>query len=206
MGALRAIDANLIQLTLTKVDVPNVQVELISRSGEGNAEVKHIINLQRDLLTSEILVSNSSTSSLHLLGSAICHLAVSTPDATYALGLEGSDYFIRPPFAANFSIIPPDFKRTDRDPRKFWAFNKLFSKWNARNWNVEDDVESLVRDIKEELEGEEEDNYKHLTEKLSRIYTSAPRSLTIIDRVSKCLPSWLISLSHWSNLIHQNNN
>ncbi|KAI3474580.1 hypothetical protein Pfo_029582 [Paulownia fortunei] len=158
----------------------SIQVELISRSEEGSAEVKHIITLGRDLLTSEIQVSNSSTSSLHLMGSAICHLAVSTPDATYAVGLEGSDFFIRPPFAANFSIIPPDFKRTDQDPRKFWAFNKLLSIWDARNWNVE----SSVKDIKEELEGEEEDNYKHLTEKLSRIYTSAPRSLTIIDRVS----------------------
>ncbi|KAI3471486.1 hypothetical protein Pfo_028136 [Paulownia fortunei] len=144
----------------------SIQVELISRSEEGSAEVKHIITLGRDLLTSEIQVSNSSTSSLHLMGSAICHLAVSTPDATYAVGLEGSDFFIRPPFAANFN------------PRKFWAFNKLLSIWDARNWNVE----SSVKDIKEELEGEEEDNYKHLTEKLSRIYTSAPRSLTIIDR------------------------
>ena len=34
---------------------------------------------------------------------------------------------------------------------------------------------------REEMEGEENNNYKHLTEKMSRIYTSAPRNFTIID-------------------------
>ncbi|PIN20411.1 hypothetical protein CDL12_06881 [Handroanthus impetiginosus] len=160
----------------------SIQVELISRNEQVNAQVKHIITLRRDLLTSEILVSNSSTSSLHISGSLICHLTVSTPDATYAIGLEGSDFFIRPPLVSNFSIIPPDLKGNDRDPRKSWAFNKLFSKLNARAWNAEDVVETLPRDIKEELEGEEDDNYKHLTEKSSRIYTNAPRNLTIMDR------------------------
>ncbi|KAF6154064.1 hypothetical protein GIB67_018986, partial [Kingdonia uniflora] len=33
-----------------------------------------------------------------------------------------------------------------------------------------------------ENEGEEEDNYAQLTDKMSRIYTSAPRKFTIIDR------------------------
>ncbi|KAK4413106.1 protein NDH-DEPENDENT CYCLIC ELECTRON FLOW 5 [Sesamum alatum] len=162
----------------------SIEVELISRNEESHAQViKHIITLGRDLLTSEILVSNSSTASLHLMGSVTCHLAVSTPDATYAVGLEGSDFFIRPPFVADFNIIPREFtKRSNQDPRKFWALNKLFSKSDARKWNVEDDAESLMRDVKEDLEGEEQDNYKHLTQKLSRIYTCAPRDFTIIDR------------------------
>ncbi|KAG8369242.1 hypothetical protein BUALT_Bualt15G0131200 [Buddleja alternifolia] len=158
----------------------SIQVELISRNVQGNVEVKHIITLGQDYLSSEIVVSNSSTTtSLHLRGSIISHLAVSTPDATYALGLERSQYFIRPPFVANFTIIPPDFyKRTDQEPGKFWAFNKLFSKWDVKNRNDDDFVE-----LKEELEGEEEeDNYKHLTAKLSRIYNDAPRNLTIMDR------------------------
>ncbi|KAK6135856.1 hypothetical protein DH2020_030403 [Rehmannia glutinosa] len=160
----------------------SIQVELISTSEEGiNTQVKHIITLRPDLLTSEVLVSNLSTSSLRLTGSAICHLTVSTPDATYALGLQGSDFFIRPPFVPNSSIIiPPDFDTSGQDPSKSSAFDKLFTIWDARN--AKNDVESMAKDIKEELEGEEDDNYKHLTEKLSRIYTSAPRSLTIIDR------------------------
>ncbi|KAK4405012.1 protein NDH-DEPENDENT CYCLIC ELECTRON FLOW 5 [Sesamum angolense] len=161
----------------------SIQVELVSRNKQSLAQVKHIITLGRDLLTSEILVSNSSISSLHLMGSITCHLAVSTPDATYAVGLEGSGFFIRPPLVADFNIIPHEFaKKTNQDPRKFWALNKLFSKSDARKWNVDDDVESLMRDVKEELEGEEQDNYKHLTQKLSRIYTCAPRNLTVIDR------------------------
>lgn len=150
-----------------------MQVELISRSEQGHVEVKNVITLEQDLLNSEILVSNSTTSSVRLVGSTVCHLAVSTPDAAYAVGLEASDYFDRKPFQGDFSIIPPELKR---DPNKFWAFSKLFPKWDG-DVNVEDDTEG-------ELEGEEDDNYKHLTEKLSRIYTSAPRSLTIIDRVS----------------------
>ncbi|KAK4490651.1 hypothetical protein RD792_001342 [Penstemon davidsonii] len=131
----------------------SIQLQLICKE-EGinvNAKVKHIITLGKDLLTSEVIVSNSSTcSSFRLTGSVLSHLAVSTPDATYAIGLQGSDYFIRPPFDGDFSIIPPDF-----DDKKIRT---------------------------EPLEGEEDDNYKHLTEKLSMIYTSAPRNFTIIDR------------------------
>lgn len=146
-------------------------MELISTSVHGHVGLKHIITLERDSFNSEILVSNLSTcSSVHLLGSTICHLAVSTPDACYAMGLEGSDFFVRPPFQGNFSIIPPDFTTAtqQKNPYKFWPFN-------------------TTNDIKREVEpssGEEDDNYKHLTQKFSRIYTSAPRSLTIIDRVS----------------------
>lgn len=33
------------------------------------------------------------------------------------------------------------------------------------------------------MEGEEEDNYNQLSSEMSRIYTSAPRNLTVIDRV-----------------------
>ncbi|KAL8490489.1 hypothetical protein ACS0TY_022498 [Phlomoides rotata] len=142
----------------------SIQVELISTSEDATCQVKHVITLERDRLNSDILVSNSATSSsLHLMGSAMCHLTVSTPDAVYALGLEASDYFISPPFETSFSIIPPDVQ----NPTTFWPFNKLISK---------------EKEEEEELMGEEDDNYKHLSEKLSRIYTSAPRSLTIIDR------------------------
>lgn len=143
---------------------------------EGDVEIKHIITLEQDSFNSEIVVSNSSTcSSIHLVGSTLCHLAVSTPEATYAMGLEGSDYFTRPPFQGTFSIIPPDFNTAARqNPNKFWPFDKLFPTNDINNGEVES--------------GEEDDNYKHLTQKLCRIYTSAPRSLTIIDRVSHSSP------------------
>ncbi|KAL2464787.1 NDH-dependent cyclic electron flow 5 [Forsythia ovata] len=160
----------------------SIQVELISRNSECNVEVRHVINLQQDVLISEILVSNASTSALRLMGSFISHLTVSTPEATYAVGLEGSDFFTRPPVLANFSIIPPDFgTRKDQVSQKFWghiALNKLFLKQNPV-----DDLKSMTRNIEEEeWKGEEKDNYKHLTDKMSRIYTSAPRNFTVIDR------------------------
>ncbi|XP_057782356.1 protein NDH-DEPENDENT CYCLIC ELECTRON FLOW 5 [Salvia miltiorrhiza] len=146
----------------------SIQVELRSTSEQGDVGIKHVITLEKDSFNSQILVSNSTTSSIRLAGSAVCHLAVSTPDATYALGLQGSDYFVSPPFHGNFSIIPP--RTTDQYPNKLWPFNKLFPK------REDDDINGQVES------GEEEDDYKHLTETLSRIYTSAPRSLTIMDR------------------------
>lgn len=158
----------------------SIQVELISRNPEGSVVVRHVINLQRNVLISEILVSNASASALRLMGSLISHLTVSTPEATYAVGLGGSDFFSRPPVLANFSIIPPDFgKRNDQVSQKFWghtALNKLIFKQNT-----DDDLKSTTRNI-EEWKGEEKDNYKHLTDEMSRIYTSAPRKFTVIDR------------------------
>ncbi|CAI9778846.1 unnamed protein product [Fraxinus pennsylvanica] len=47
--------------------------------------------------------------------------------------------------------------------------------------NTDDDLKRTTRNI-EEWEGEEKDNYKHLTDEMSRIYTSAPRKFTVIDR------------------------
>lgn len=161
-----------------------MQVELISRNSEGNVEVRHVINLQQNVLISEILVSNASASALRLMGSLISHLTVSTPEATYAVGLEGSDFFRRPPVLANFSIIPPDFgKRNDQVSEKLWGHNAL-NKLILRR-NTDDDLKSTRRNIEEERKGEEKDNHKHLTDKMSRIYTSAPRNFTVIDRVNK---------------------
>lgn len=148
-----------------------MQVELTSTSEQGNVGIKHIITLEQDSFNSEIVVSNSSTSTIRLAGSTVCHLAVSTPDAAYAIGLQGSDYFDMPPFQGNFSIVPPTIKKS---PNKFWPFNKLFPKGEE---NINRQAES----------GEEDDDCKHLAETLSRIYTSTPRSLTIMDRVSRLL-------------------
>ncbi|CAK9155753.1 unnamed protein product [Ilex paraguariensis] len=150
-------------------------------------EVKHIVTLQQDLLSSEIVISNSQPTSLCLRGSVISHLIVSTPEATYAVGLEGSDFFSRPPVWSNFSIIPPDFdKRKGLGSKNLWdpmAFRELLSGWGGvRDQNNADDVERIEKATDEELEGEEKENYKNLTEKMSRIYTSAPRNFTIIDR------------------------
>lgn len=156
-----------------------MQVELISSNRESMVEVKHIVTLREDILSSQFVVTNSKTSSVRLMGSVVNHLAVSTPEATYALGLERSNFFTRPPVLSNFSIIPPppDFsKRKNSGSGSLW---ELLSGWDSRNQKFDDEK----REIQEELEGEEDDNNKQLTEEMSRIYTSAPRNFTVIDRV-----------------------
>lgn len=164
----------------------SIQVELISSNSEDKMEIKHIVTLQQDAISSEIVFTNLRPSSLQLTGSIISHLAVSTPEATYAVGLESSNYFNKPPFFSNFSIIPPDFSKNDSGSRSPWGqsgFKQLLAGWGLGSLdNGLDDKTAKNGQDSEEIEGEEEDNYKHLTEKMSMIYTSAPRSFTIMDR------------------------
>ncbi|XP_050244862.1 protein NDH-DEPENDENT CYCLIC ELECTRON FLOW 5 [Quercus robur] len=165
----------------------SIQVELIDRDSENKIEVKYIVTLKKDMLSSELVVSNSNSSSLlQLTGSIVSHLVVSTPDATYALGLEGSDFFNRSPLLTNFALVPPDFgQKNEFGLGQFlgqMTLKGLSSGWGARNQNTADDAESSPRESEEEMEGEEDDNYKHLKQQMSRIYTSAPRYFTIIDR------------------------
>lgn len=154
---------------------------MISGDPESIAEVKYIVTLQTDVLSSEIVLSNSKCLSLQLTGSVISHLTVSIPDATYAIGLEGSNFFSRTPFLCNFCLIPPGFgQKNEVGSSQLWgqAGIKIFlSGWNGKNQNDADQLK------KEDMEGEEEDNYKQLSSEMSRIYTSAPRNFTVIDRV-----------------------
>lgn len=144
-------------------------------------EIKHILTLRQDVLSSELIITNSKTTNVRLTGSVLSHLAVSTPEATFALGLERSNFFIRPPVFSKFTIIPPDFdKRKKSGSGKIW---QLFSSWGSRNPEIANDADSMGSEGEEELEGEEDDNNKQLTEKMSRIYTSAPTNFTILDRV-----------------------
>lgn len=82
---------------------------MISSDSESIAEVRYIVTLQQDKLSSEIVISNLKSLPLQLTGSVMSHLTVSTPDATYAIGLEGSNFFSRTPFLSNFGLVPPDF-------------------------------------------------------------------------------------------------
>ncbi|OMO62326.1 hypothetical protein CCACVL1_22894 [Corchorus capsularis] len=148
----------------------SIKVELISTDTENMVETRHILTLQEDVLSSEIVVSNSKSSPLKWTGSIISHLTVSSPDATYALGLEGSNFLSIPPFLSDFGIVPPDFDQENGSYiGQLWnqmGLDRLFN-GNARE---------------EEMEGEEDDGYKQLDEQMSRIYTSAPRFFTVIDR------------------------
>ncbi|XP_021282704.1 protein NDH-DEPENDENT CYCLIC ELECTRON FLOW 5 [Herrania umbratica] len=160
----------------------SIKVELISR--ENMVETRHIVTLQEDVLSSEIRVSNSKSSPLRWTGSIISHLTVSSPDATYALGLEGSNFLKMPPFLSNFGIIPPDFDlENDSYIGQLWSQMELkmfFSGLGQRNHKNASEADKKQRES-EEMEGEEE-GYKQLNAQMSRIYTSAPRFFTLIDR------------------------
>ncbi|TXG66308.1 hypothetical protein EZV62_007583 [Acer yangbiense] len=161
----------------------SIQVELISRDTEDMIEIKNIVNLQESCLSSELVVSNLKSSPLQLTGCVISHLTVSTPEATYAVGLEGSDFFNRSPLSSDFLIIPPDIPQENMfNISQLWSQMRLLSGTGTGSERKGDELESRSVESEEEMEGEESDNYKQLTEQMSRIYTSAPTYLTVIDR------------------------
>lgn len=151
-----------------------MQVQLICTDAEDMVEVKYIVTLEEDVLSSEIVISNSKSSPIRVTGSVLSHLTLSSPDATFAIGLEGSDFLGLSPFLSNFSIIPPDFAQKNE-----FGFAQL---WNQMSLWV-DETKSNETATELQMEGEENDNYKHLRDQMSRIYTSAPRDFTVIDRV-----------------------
>ncbi|CAN6439855.1 unnamed protein product [Victoria cruziana] len=160
----------------------SIQVELrCSSNREELVNVRYQITLEKDLLSSEIIVSNSRPSPIQLQSSFMSHLTVSTPDAAYAVGLQRANYFSKPPLRSEFSIIPPDSRK-----KRSVASNPLrglFFGWYKGNESDDGDDESVTEDDDDdEKEEEEVDNYLQLTEQMSRIYTYAPRRFTIIDR------------------------
>lgn len=157
-----------------------------------NIEMKYTVTLGDHLLCSELNLINKESFPVHVMGTFVSHLTVSTPDATYAVGLQGSNYYGKPPFMSEFSIIPPGFSMRDSPKlEQSWsqmALASLMSRWSQgdiENERYEDD-----KMIEGELCGEEEDDYSHMTEKMSRVYTSTPKKFTIIDRVRHLLFSF----------------
>ncbi|KAJ6697268.1 hypothetical protein OIU85_003619 [Salix viminalis] len=84
-----------------------IQVEMVSTDAKDMVEVRYILSLREETLSSELTVSNLKSSSIQMRGGIISHLTVSTPEATFAYGLEGSDFCNRPVFLSNFGIVPP---------------------------------------------------------------------------------------------------
>lgn len=114
-------------------------------------EMKQIISLREETLSIELFVTNKGISPIRLEGcSLVSYLTVSTPEATYAVGLEGSDFVETIPFLRRFGVVQGE----DEEEEEKSGFG-----------------------------GEEESNYKQLNEEMSRIYTCAPKSFTVIDRV-----------------------
>ncbi|XP_050369830.1 protein NDH-DEPENDENT CYCLIC ELECTRON FLOW 5 [Argentina anserina] len=159
----------------------SIQVELISTDSHDMVQVKYIVTLQDDALISQLMVSNNSdSSSLQLSGCILSHLTVSSPDATFAVGLERSDFFGRLPILTSSAIVPPEYGQKSES-----QFSQLWKQlaWGPRNGHqTETERQEEEEEEGEMEEGEEHDNYKNLREQMCRIYTSAPRDFTIIDR------------------------
>lgn len=157
---------------------------MISRSLEDMVELKYRVNLREDTLGSELEVTNLRSVPIQMTGNMLNHLTVSTPDATYAVGLERSNYCSKPPFESEFFLSPPDFSIEGFG--KIWNFlaqKQLFPSWGTKNQNL-NEVENSQLEGEGEADIEEMDNYKHLGEQMSLVYTNAPRAFTVIDRVS----------------------
>ncbi|TKY46198.1 NDH-DEPENDENT CYCLIC ELECTRON FLOW 5 [Spatholobus suberectus] len=158
----------------------SIQVELTNRTSDDKIGIKYIVTLEEDALNSELEISNKKSLPLQMTGSILSHLTVSSPEATYAIGLERSNYCSKPLFESEFMLSPQDSGQEDGFG-KIWkslAFQQLFPHWGTNSQNNG----SEVRQRNNEEMDEELDNYKQLSEKLSLVYTDAPRSFTVIDR------------------------
>ncbi|CAL4935935.1 unnamed protein product [Urochloa decumbens] len=163
---------------------PNTSIEIELAAAAGNAAVaaRCVVTLHPEALSTEVAVTNTAPTSSAAAAMAVScgmsnHLRVSTPDATYALGLQGSDYRSVDPALSEFSIIPPDYGAAARQPaagaaRRRWAsrgFDMILSGGGAGA-------------AEDQPDGEEDDDYKHMTDAMCRVYSHAPREFTIIDR------------------------
>ncbi|XP_045790227.1 protein NDH-DEPENDENT CYCLIC ELECTRON FLOW 5 [Trifolium pratense] len=151
----------------------SIQVELINKGPDSKIGIKYIVTLEEDGLGSELEISNSNSLPLHMTGSILTHVTVSSPEATYAIGLERSNYYSRLPFESKFILSPPDSSE-EKGFGKIWksSVRQLFPGLEADGSQSDD----------EDMNGEEMDTYKQLKERISLVYTNAPRSFTLIDR------------------------
>jgi len=154
-----------------------MQVVLINKGPYDKIGLKYIVTLEEDGLGSEVEISNSNSFPLQMTGSILSHLTVSTPEATYAIGLERSNYYSRPPFESEFILSPPNSSE-EKGFGKIWksSVKQFLPSWGTNNQDNE-------AEDSEDMSGEEMDTYKQLKERISLVYTNAPRSFTLIDRV-----------------------
>lgn len=154
----------------------SIQVVLINKGPYDKIGLKYIVTLEEDGLGSEVEISNSNSFPLQMTGSILSHLTVSTPEATYAIGLERSNYYSRPPIESEFILSPPNTSE-EKGFGKIWksSVKQFLPSWGTNNQDNE-------AEDSEDMSGEEMDTYKQLKERISLVYTNAPRSFTLIDR------------------------
>ncbi|KAF0915142.1 hypothetical protein E2562_034060 [Oryza meyeriana var. granulata] len=161
----------------------SIEIELVASAApeeSGGVEARCVVTLHPEALATELMVRNAATASsppVALSAAVPTHLRVSTPDATYAVGLQGSDYRTMDPTLSEFAIVPPEFMSRSSPAATFpqrWAakgFDAVLSAGGGRHGSAA-----------EEPDGEEDDDYKQMTAEMCRIYSHAPRQFTIIDR------------------------
>ena len=156
----------------------SLQIELASAAPGNAAAVRCVVTLHPEALATELAVTNGASSPMALTCAVPSHLRVSTPDATYALGLLGSDYRSVEPALSEFSIIPPDYGAVQQSAAGTTARHR----WANRGLDM---ILSggQGRGAADEPDGEEDDDYKHMTDAMCRVYSNAPKEFTIIDRV-----------------------
>jgi len=145
-----------------------MQVELTSRTSDDKIGLKYIVTLEKDTLNSQLEILNRRSLPIRMTGAILSHLTLSSPEATYAIGLEGSSYCSTPLFESEFMLSPQDSGQEE-------GFGKVFPQWSKKSQS--NGLEGS------QVNNEEMDNYKQLSQELSLLYTEAPRSLTVIDRV-----------------------
>ncbi|CAJ1953385.1 unnamed protein product [Sphenostylis stenocarpa] len=138
----------------------SIQVELTNRTPDDKIGLQYTVTLENDALNSELEISNKRSLPLRMTGSILSHLTLSSPEATYAIGLEGSSYYNTPLLESEFMMSPEDSGQEEG-----------FGETSQNNGSEGS-----------HLNNEEIDNYKQLSEKLSLLYTEAPRNFTVIDR------------------------
>ncbi|CAN0829632.1 Protein NDH-DEPENDENT CYCLIC ELECTRON FLOW 5 [Linum grandiflorum] len=141
-----------------------IEVELVCTSTSNQmVDARYIMSMEKDMLSSELKLENlNRSSSIRITGSILTHLTVSTPEATTACGLDGSNFVSRPMLRSRFSIVPPEIG-DERDIFGNRTYPGVVSK-------------------EEEEEGEEIDSQKVLTDEMCRVYTCAARNFTLLDR------------------------
>uniref|UniRef100_A0A0E0KJ04 Uncharacterized protein n=1 Tax=Oryza punctata TaxID=4537 RepID=A0A0E0KJ04_ORYPU len=162
----------------------SIEVELASAAppeeSSGGVEARYVVTLHPEALASEFTVRNATSPSPVALSAAVStHLRVSTPDATYAVGLQGSDYRAMDPALSEFAIVPPDFmSRTSSSSSP--SATTLAQRWATKGFDAV--LSAGGGAAAQEPDGEEDDDYKRMTAEMCRIYSHAPRQFTIIDR------------------------
>ncbi|XP_040378149.1 protein NDH-DEPENDENT CYCLIC ELECTRON FLOW 5 [Oryza brachyantha] len=160
-----------------------IEVELASAApaeegcGCGGVEARCVVTLHPEALAAELTVRNSAAAGVALSAAVSTHLRVSTPDATYAVGLQGSDYRTMDPARTEFTIVPPEFMSRSPPPAAATTFPH---RWATEGFDAV--LAGRLGAAAQEPDGEEDDDYKQMTAEMCRIYSHAPRQFTIIDR------------------------